>query len=127
METPIIVFTDDVDVFESSEGVITYFEPWIIEEERCEAFDSEGRVLNLIVKSERKKFIGVFSYVQEALLLQETNDFKADELKLKIKDYIKRYPNLSIDMEKLIRSDLSMMSHKELFKILIEIKGFTNK
>lgn len=121
MKSPIIVFTDDVDVFESPDDVISYFEPWIVEG-KCEAFDYEARILKLVVKSESKKILGIFPCKRETLHLQETKDFKSDELKWKTIEYLKAYLKLFDDKEKIIHSDLTMMSHQELINLLIEIK-----
>ncbi len=124
MKAPIIVFTDDTDVFERPERVTSYFEPWIVNE-KCEAIDSEGKVLKLVVKTEKKKLLGIFPYNEETLYLQETDDFKRDEFKSKVIAFLEVLLTSSPDISKAKPSSLSHLSLEELIKILIEVKGFT--
>ncbi len=119
MKTPIFVFTDDLDVFRTSDAVTSYLEPWILENDPI-AFDADGRVVKLSVEViKRGSFLGFIHFNKEKLVIQETDELKPDALKEKLIDYANR---LDPKTTKLIAENLQL---SDAVQALLSKKGFT--
>lgn len=122
MKPPIFVFTDDLDIFETPDAVLKYFEPWIHEEPR-EAFDAQGRILNFFMHPTPKKLWRIFAYAEETQKLEATADFDSARLISLLRDHFKD----NLEMSSVINQfgNSSGASIQKIAETAALIKGYT--